>query len=210
MDYQKIYNEIIERSKLRGLNKKILDGYYEKHHIIPRCISGSNDKSNLVLLTAREHYLCHWLLWKIHKNNVSLFMAYHKMVYQKRTYQERNFKISSKQYEILKLNSAKRMSEFSKANLGNKNPFYGKSHTDEIKKRISYCMSNRHITNSWKLNHSNMMKGENNPRALKCKVDDMIFNTTKSAAEYIKQKYGFSLNKSRRMINNNLNGWCLI
>ena len=41
------------------------DGYFESHHIIPRALGGSNEKSNLVLLTAREHFLIHWLLTKM-------------------------------------------------------------------------------------------------------------------------------------------------
>ena len=52
MNYQKIYNQIIERAKNRQL-----EGYKEKHHIIPRCLNGNNDKENLVKLTAREHFL---------------------------------------------------------------------------------------------------------------------------------------------------------
>ena len=40
-------------------------GYYEKHHIVPRSMGGSNKKSNLVDLTAREHYVCHRLLTKM-------------------------------------------------------------------------------------------------------------------------------------------------
>jgi len=34
----------------------------EVHHIIPRSLGGTNDKSNLVKLTTREHFVCHLLL----------------------------------------------------------------------------------------------------------------------------------------------------
>lgn len=37
-------------------------GYVEKHHILPKSLGGSNAQSNLVSLTAREHYICHLLL----------------------------------------------------------------------------------------------------------------------------------------------------
>jgi hypothetical protein len=37
----------------------------EKHHIIPRSFGGDNIKSNVVQLTAREHYIAHALLWKM-------------------------------------------------------------------------------------------------------------------------------------------------
>jgi hypothetical protein len=144
MNYQRIYNDIIERAKSRGLNKKLLNGYFENHHIIPKCMNGTNIKDNLVLLTGREHYLCHWLLWKVNKENQSLFMAYHKMVYQKRTYQERNFKISSKQYEILKTERSNQMKgENNPSGKGKFNSFFGKKHSNESKEKIKLAWVER-------------------------------------------------------------------
>lgn len=67
MDYQKIYNQIIERAKNRQL-----EGYKEKHHILPKCLGGKDNKNNLVELTAREHFLCHMLLCEIYPNNIKL------------------------------------------------------------------------------------------------------------------------------------------
>ena len=58
--YTKTYYKIIEHAKLR-----IINGYTEKHHIIPKSIGGSDDKSNLVSLTAKEHFICHRLLPKM-------------------------------------------------------------------------------------------------------------------------------------------------
>ena len=37
--------------------------YYELHHIIPKCCGGTDDKSNLVLLTLSEHLQAHWLMY---------------------------------------------------------------------------------------------------------------------------------------------------
>lgn len=70
MNYQKHYNSLIEKAKNR-----ILNGYSEKHHIIPKCLGGSNDKSNLVRLTPEEHYIAHLLLVKMYPENVSLLWA---------------------------------------------------------------------------------------------------------------------------------------
>ena len=41
--------------------------YYERHHVLPQCLYPelSKVKDNLVLLTAREHFVCHWLLTKM-------------------------------------------------------------------------------------------------------------------------------------------------
>lgn len=46
----------------RGLKRKC---YLEKHHIIPRALGGSNNRSNLVDLTAREHFIAHMLLTRM-------------------------------------------------------------------------------------------------------------------------------------------------
>lgn len=57
--YSKWYMRLVENAKSRTL-----DGYIEKHHIIPRSIGGSNDKDNIVSLTPREHLIAHLLLTK--------------------------------------------------------------------------------------------------------------------------------------------------
>lgn len=68
MNYQKIYDDLIERGLKRGLDKSLIKGYTESHHIYPSCMGGSDDKSNRVLLYADEHYTAHLLLLKIYKN----------------------------------------------------------------------------------------------------------------------------------------------
>jgi len=65
------YNAIVENALTRTIT-----GYKETHHILPRSLGGTDDKDNLVDLTAREHFICHWLLVKIHTGE-----ARHKMVY---------------------------------------------------------------------------------------------------------------------------------
>lgn len=59
--YTKLYYSIIESAKSRT----IIDGYSEKHHIMPKSMGGNDSKGNLVRLTAREHFICHWLLTKM-------------------------------------------------------------------------------------------------------------------------------------------------
>jgi hypothetical protein len=87
MNHQKIYEEIIEnakkqnRKKLRKTNTKYV--YYEKHHIFPKCLGGSDEEKNLVLLTAKEHYICHKLLTYIYKGDRKIALAFHKMTYSK-------------------------------------------------------------------------------------------------------------------------------
>jgi len=70
MEYRSVYFKLIERAKKRSLKC-----YTERHHIIPRCLGGNNKKENIVKLTAREHYIAHLLLIKIHPNNHSIVKA---------------------------------------------------------------------------------------------------------------------------------------
>lgn len=61
MNYQAIYNALIEKAKTR----EIYIQYTEKHHIIPRSEGGSNKKENKVELTMKEHHLAHLLLLRM-------------------------------------------------------------------------------------------------------------------------------------------------
>jgi hypothetical protein len=98
------YNKLCNRGKERGLNKKNLDYYTERHHIVPKCIGGSDEEDNLVLLTAREHYIAHQLLVKIYPNNYKLSYAV-KMLCMKTS--SRN----NREYEWVKIKFAKACSE---------------------------------------------------------------------------------------------------
>jgi hypothetical protein len=97
MNYQKIYDQIIERAKTRQL-----EGYKEKHHIIPKCLGGSNDKENLVELTAREHFLCHRLLVEIYPEENKLKYALYLMNNGIVRYTKKEYTPSSRIYERLK------------------------------------------------------------------------------------------------------------
>lgn len=80
MDYKKIYDSLITRGKNR-----VLESYKERHHIVPRCMGGSDDKENLVDLTAEEHYVAHQLLVKIYPKNHSLARAAQMMIPNRKT-----------------------------------------------------------------------------------------------------------------------------
>ena len=60
MRYETIYNNLIEKRRI-----EVPEGYSEEHHIKPKSLGGSDSKDNLVRLTAREHYLAHYLLMKM-------------------------------------------------------------------------------------------------------------------------------------------------
>jgi hypothetical protein len=85
MNYANIYTNLIHRAKTR-----ILNGYKESHHIIPRCLGGKDTSDNLVDLTPEEHYIAHLLLTKIHPNNNALVRAATMMTVNGKNHQRKN------------------------------------------------------------------------------------------------------------------------
>jgi len=67
MDYAAHYNRLILRAKGR-----VLKGYKERHHILPRCMGGGNEPENIAELTPEEHYLAHQLLVRINPRHIGL------------------------------------------------------------------------------------------------------------------------------------------
>lgn len=99
--YYKWYNNIINSALLRP---ELME-YHEIHHIIPKSLGGTESPDNLVKLTAREHFICHYLLTKFTSGS-----DYYKMVYacqgmrRSRNYQHRY--INSRLYEVIKKEAA--------------------------------------------------------------------------------------------------------
>ncbi len=109
MNYKQIYDNIINYRLDNPLN-----GYTERHHILPRSLGGNDDKSNLVDLSAREHYICHLLLTKIYPKGsqeyYKMIKAYNLMAKVKSDAQRRDYKINVNLYENLRVELSKAMS----------------------------------------------------------------------------------------------------
>lgn len=152
MNYQRIYDQIIKRSKSEN-RQKGGDVYYERHHIVPKCLGGSNKKENLVLLTAREHFIVHWLLIRIYSDNRKLAHAFWAMCNLKGSSLDNRIIPSSRAFaEAKEHRSELGMSEDQKRKLrkpkrdstkmgkydkrGKNNPFYNKKHTEESKEKM--------------------------------------------------------------------------
>lgn len=72
MDYHAHYDILIKRARGRTSGQ-------ERHHIIPKCLNGTNNDSNLVYLTYREHYVAHQLLHKMYTESHGLLVAVRMM-----------------------------------------------------------------------------------------------------------------------------------
>ncbi len=134
MNYKNIYNKIIQN---RLQNPITTDEYKEKHHIIPKCLGGSDLESNLIYLTAREHFICHALLAEMYekktnewyKMNHAFIMMKPSSIYNKNRY------FNSRIYELKKKDFSETMSNLQG---GEKNSQYGKVwiHNTKLEKNI--------------------------------------------------------------------------
>lgn len=157
MDYKKIYDNLMikcSNEHEKRLKEKNDGCYFEKHHKIPKCLNGNNDKNNLVLLTAKEHYLSHHLLIKIYPNNNKLVYSFWMMCNgtlknrpkpNQRLYQESRLlfslmKLGSKHSEKTKLLISNTQKERFKGQSGT---FLGKKHSEESLKKMSNSLKNR-------------------------------------------------------------------
>jgi hypothetical protein len=187
--YLSIINNAISRKNSVGLA-------FEKHHIIPECmfvvrkrkgpaghISGNSyEKTNLVKLTCREHFICHLLLRKMmsmpdYIPQMNLGLA---MMCKKSNRHARNFNIKSWEYELIrkecaaasrKFNSGKPKSDSQKKAmslarkgtlLGEKNPMFGRKHSPETIEKMRQKKLNKKHTEETKSKMSKDRMGENN------------------------------------------------
>lgn len=133
----------MERARVR-----VLCGYVERHHVVPRCLGGGNQRENIVRLTPEEHYLAHQLLVRLHPGDLRLSWAAVAMTNGTRT-QAR----SNKLYGWLRREHARRlsarftghvMSDESRAKM--RASHTGKSngpHAEETKRKMSIAAKGR-------------------------------------------------------------------
>jgi hypothetical protein len=76
MTYNEFINSILESRGRFG----ITEGYKERHHIIPKCLNGSNEENNLIDLYANEHFIAHYLLAKENPDEYKLSLALYAML----------------------------------------------------------------------------------------------------------------------------------
>jgi hypothetical protein len=172
MDYKKIYDDLMQSrlsiKKERYVQKK-QGVYFEGHHIIPKSKGGLGtshngvNHPNIVFLTAREHFLAHWLLWRIYRDRSSA-LAFHKMmsinasqdrVKSSKGYEEARSAFSETnkgnqygkgQVKIISEEQKRRQSDLMRGrHSGENNPFYGKKHSIETIAKLRKPKSAEHI-----------------------------------------------------------------
>jgi hypothetical protein len=123
----------------RAKAKKLL-GYVESHHIIPECMSGSDDKSNRAWLTAQEHLRAHLLLVEMVSDKESIrkmaAAAYRMTVPQSKNQQRAHDNIANID-EIRALAARLHGDYLADKYQGKNNPFYGKTHSVEHKAQLA-------------------------------------------------------------------------
>jgi len=141
------YTEFISSFLYR---KEKPEGYHELHHIISRCLGGSDDTSNLVWLTPIEHLQAHKLLIDAFPEEVKLKQAYWFMSHLD------GRELSPQEYLDLRTKCLDGL----KTNLG-------KNFSEEWRKNIGKAHKNKTISEEHKKLNSKFMKAlmENDPTA---------------------------------------------
>lgn len=103
------YHDFIENIlSTRGRNG-CGDEYHEEHHIVPKCMGGTNDKDNLIDLFADEHFIAHKLLAFENPDNDSLQRAFGTMAHVRRD--GRKYNVSEEDYAYIRLKNSQRLKE---------------------------------------------------------------------------------------------------
>lgn len=130
---------------IANAQSRVLNCYKEKHHILPRCLGGSNNKSNLVELTAKEHFIVHMLLCKFTTGITQEKMIYASWLMSQYKRNGRNYKVNSILYESLKIKRSILISKLLKGNkfcLGKKVSKETKQKLSKIRKELIWINNN--------------------------------------------------------------------
>ena len=137
--YKKWYDAIIENARNRQAC-----GYTETHHIIPRSLGGTDNNSNLVCLTAREHFICHILLTKFTTGQDKNKMI-RAVIMMKSSNLKQHRYFNSRLYESARIEFGRLQSQ---KMTGGNNSYFGKKHSAETRAKMSRAKKGKH-NNSW-------------------------------------------------------------
>ena len=209
MNYQKVYDKLVKRAQLRQKANPI-EGYKERHHIIPRALGGPDTKDNLVELTVREHFIAHKLLARIYGGG--MWYALHMMMYGRDNHQY-NYIVTSRDYEVLRKNlahSVETKAKISATKKGKPSPKKGKLLSSEVKARMSKAQRGKKkqpLSDEHKFKISSTLKGRGVGRKhsdkTRAKMSAALkgrsaWNKGKQLSEEHKDKISTAKNKNRK------------
>jgi len=201
MDYYKHYLLLIEKARLRMFPAGI---YKEVHHVVPKSEGGTDDQDNLVALTAREHFVAHWLLHRADPSSNMRSFSFWRLCNSKG-----NYVPSSRVYEEARKAHSQAISRALKGRTKSPNHVAkvaasntGKRRTAESKDRMRSAKLGKPLTQA----HKDNMKGripwnkgqtmphevgekikealkENQNAAKACSVEGRLYKSVKEAAE---------------------------
>ena len=120
-------------------------------------MGGLDHFNNLILLTGREHFIAHVLLWKAYRNRQTNFALWSMKMKRKKTFQ-----ISSKNYELLKMEHSFFQSERMKID----NPMF----KQPAKDKVSQSRVGSKVSKQAKLKMSIARKGVSKTKETKQKM----------------------------------------
>lgn len=133
MDYFRIYQEFI--SDRRRKEGGVL-GYSELHHILPRSMGGDDSSSNLIRLTAEDHFFAHLLLAKVYGGEMWYALVAMTMESHGRRLCDRFLRRSRKRFAIAREKAAAVHSGRMKGRFaGDKHPMFGRPCSELAKQR---------------------------------------------------------------------------
>jgi hypothetical protein len=175
--YTAIYYKIVEQAKQRNHIKQKYDGY-QTHHIIPQCFGGTNDPDNLVVLSYKEHRVCHRLLINMTERDAKYRMMYAYKLFNK------NYDTSwVPAFREYKPESYKQMVETRKAQgtykTGKNNIFSNPEIIEQVRQRMIDKNPMTRPEQRLRMSFKN-----NNPRCKPIEIDNICFPSIGKAAEY--------------------------
>ena len=196
LDYRKIYNNIISHRQ----TNLITEGYSERHHILPRSLGGLDEDTNLVRLTAREHFICHCLLAKMYKKyTFEWYKMNHSLLMMKSSSNKQTRYMNSYLYEQFRKNFSGVMRE---VQTGHSNSQYGTRWIHSLTERRSQKIPKEDpLPQGWEEGRVIKWDNESNkPRRLAvCKGCGVEFSTEsrkKYCSEECKKQHSPSRNRS--------------
>ena len=127
MDYTKHYDRLMQQTPP--------EGYTEKHHVVPHCLGGTDRKSNVVTLSARQHFVAHWLLKKIYPNQPGLIYAFHMMFHPTSSNTRQTDWIHSRSRTYARLKE-EMVVDIHARYVRDGHPFLGRKHSEATKQKI--------------------------------------------------------------------------